>query len=48
MVVADIMEEEASSPAQEGPIDSRNGTAKKRPLFVAVVSNRGIGMMEEG
>lgn len=41
-----VVEEEASSPSEKGPINSGDGTSEERPLLVTVVGDSGIGVME--
>jgi len=48
MVMADVMEVCSSSPAKEGPVNSREGTPHVRPLTVSVHGNSRIGVVKVG
>jgi len=48
VVVADVMKEEASSPAEERPVHGRNGAAEKWPLLVSIMRDGRVRMMKEG
>ena len=48
MIMRDVVEEEATSPAEERPVDGGNGTSEEGPLLVAIVSDGRVGMVEVG
>lgn len=48
VVVGDVVEEEAASPAQERPVNGRGCAAEERPLLLAVVGDGGVRVVEVG
>lgn len=48
MVVGDIVEEEATLPAKEGPVDGGGSAALEVPFLSAVVGEVGVGVVEVG
>ena len=46
--VGNIVEEETTLPAEDGPVNSGSSTALEVPLLSAVVGQRGVGVVEVG
>ena len=46
MVMRDIVEEETTGPAEKRSVDSGYGTADKGPLFLTVVRDARVGVVE--
>lgn len=47
MVVADVVEEEATEISEKRPVNGSSGATEERPLSLAVVGNRGVGVVQE-
>ncbi len=47
MVMRNVVQEKTSGPSQERAVNRSNRTSKESPLFVAIVSNSRIRMVQE-
>jgi hypothetical protein len=47
MVVADVVEEEATHPSEKRPVNGSSGATEERPLSLAVMGDGGVGVVQE-
>jgi hypothetical protein len=47
VVMTDVQEEKSSHPSKQRPIDGGNGPAEESPLFLSIMWNCRVGVVEK-